>query len=134
MRLACCVFALVTVTCVPLPGVAQSSQKQGKQAEKNRDEDVLDLTDDITPPRLIHLVNPEYSPGSRGVRLRGSVLVEVVVTSHGAPRDPHVIRGLDKDVDADVLQAVRQWLFDPARKQRKPVAVKITVEIEFHPM
>jgi outer membrane biosynthesis protein TonB len=32
------------------------------------------------------------------------------------------------------VDAVAQWRFDPAKKDDKPVAVKLTLEIEFHSM
>ena len=103
-------------------------------AAQDREEPVYELTAEITPPRVIRQVNPEYSPGSRGVRLSGSVEVETVVSSRGQVTSTRVVKSLDKDVDADVVKAVRQWLFDPARKQKKAVAVRVVIEVEFHPM
>jgi len=37
-------------------------------------------------------------------------------------------------VDQSAIDAVQEWRFDPARKDDKPVAVKIAVEIRFHDM
>jgi len=134
MRIACGGLCLLIAFSALLPAVARGAQKRGKEPEIDQEEQVYDLTDDMTPPRLTRQVNPEYSPGSRGVRLQGSVVIGLVVSSRGAPKDVRVVRGLDKDVDADVVAAVRQWVFAPARKERRPVAVRITVEIAFHPM
>jgi TonB family protein len=39
---------------------------------------------------------------------------------------------VDKDVDQNALDAVREWRFEPARKGDKPVAVRLTIEIRFH--
>jgi len=98
------------------------------------EEQVYELTDDMTPPRLVHRVNPEYSPGSKGVRVEGSVLIGTVITSRGATKGPHVVKSLDKDVDEVAVEAVKQWVFTPAKKNGKAVAVNVTIEIAFHAM
>jgi len=66
--------------------------------------------------------------------VNGTVAIGVVVTSKGMPDNPQVVKSLDKEVDSCAVEAVKQWRFAPAQKQGKPVAVHITVEIEFHSM
>lgn len=105
--------------------------KQGSDAES--DEKVYDLGPGITQPRVIKQVMPHYAD-SRAVRIEGSVTIQLVVSSRGLPKNPRVVKGIDKDVDQSALDAVAQWRFDPARKDGKPVAVRIVLEIEFHSM
>ena len=62
------------------------------------------------------------------------MIVGLVVTSKGLTRDVHVVKSLDKEIDASAIEAVREWRFEPARKNDKPVAVNVTVEIRFHDM
>ena len=112
----------------------QSDNAKDKNAQNTEEEPVYSLTRDVTPPRVTRQVNPEYSPGTRGLRIKGSVLIETVVTSRGTPRATHVLRGLDKDIDAAVVAAVNQWQFAPGKKNGKPVAVRVQIEIEFHSM
>ena len=71
-------------------------------------EPVYDLTEEITPPRITHKVNPERGPNARGVRIVGSVIVGVIVTSQGLPRDVHLVKGLEKSVDESALAAVEE--------------------------
>jgi len=97
------------------------------------DEAVYDLTPDITPPRIIKQVNPRY-PTNRGVRAVGSVIIGLVVSSKGLPKDPYVVKGIDKDLDQSAVDAVKEWRFSPAQKNAKPVAVRISLQIEFHEM
>ena len=97
------------------------------------DEPVYDLAPGITAPRVIKQVNPRYST-NRGVRAVGSVLIALVVTSKGLPKDPHVIKGFDQDLDQSAVNAVKEWRFSPAEKNGKPVAVRISVQIQFHDM
>jgi periplasmic protein TonB len=107
---------------------------KSKKEQDNDDEPVYSLTNDITPPRVTKQVPPDYSPGARGIKIHGSVLVETVVTSRGLPRNTRVIKGLDKDIDEAVVAAVKQWQFAPAKKDGKPVAVRVQLEIAFHSM
>lgn len=98
------------------------------------DEPVLDIGPGITPPRVTRQVNPAYKPDSEGFRITGSVIIGLVVSSKGEPKNVHVVRSLGKGVDESAVEAVEQWQFEPARKGNQPVAVKITVEIRFHSM
>lgn len=107
--------------------------EQNKPDDSGSTEPVYDLGPGINPPRVTKQVNPQYS-GTLGVRIVGSVTIGLVVTSHGLPQDPHVLKSLDKDVDVSAVEAVKQWRFDPARKDGKAIAVRIALEIEFHSM
>jgi periplasmic protein TonB len=97
------------------------------------DETVYDLGPGVTPPRVVKQVNPHY-PSDRGVRAVGSVIIALVVSSKGLPKDPHVVKGLDQDLDESAVEAVRQWRFAPAQKDGKAIAVRVSVQIQFHSM
>ncbi len=99
----------------------------------NDDETVYDLGPGVTPPRVIKQVNPRY-PTNRGVRAVGSVIIALVVSSKGLPKDPRVVKGLDKDLDASAVDAVKEWRFAPAQKNGKAVAVRVSLQIQFHEM
>lgn len=97
------------------------------------DEAVYDLGPGITPPRIVKQVNPHYST-DKGVRATGSVIIGVIVNSKGMPKDPRVEKGIDKDVDQSAVDAVKQWRFTPAQKNGTPIAVRVSVQIQFHDM
>jgi TonB family protein len=115
-------------------GKAPDSEQNNKKADDTESEPVYDLAKDITPPRLIHQVYPAYNPGSHGVRVSGKVLIRLIVSSTGLPKSPSIVQGLAAEVDQSALDAVKQWRFDPARREGMPVAVRVVVEINFHPM
>lgn len=96
------------------------------------DEQVYSVGNGVTTPRVTHQVDPQHP--ARGFRISGTVLIGLIVTSKGEPKDVHVVRSLEKDVDQAAVDAVKQWHFDPATKGGTPVAVKIDVEIRFHDM
>lgn len=102
-------------------------------AAQTDDETVYDLGPGVTPPRVVKQVNPHYST-DHGVRPVGSVIIGLVVSSKGLPKDPHVVKGLDKDLDQSAVEAVKEWRFAPAQKNGKPIAVRVSVQIQFHEM
>ena len=86
----------------------------------------------VTQPKVIRQVQPEHP--TKGFRISGAVLIGLVVSSTGEPKDVHVVKSLDKEVDQSAVDAVQKWRFEPATKDGKPVAVKVSVEIRFHDM
>jgi protein TonB len=106
---------------------------QSKSDDGDQDEKVYDLGPGVAPPRVTKQVPPRQS-GNRGVRIVGSVIVALVVSSHGVPKDVRVTKGLDKEVDQNTVEAVEQWRFAPAQRDGKPIAVRISLEIAFHDM
>lgn len=122
-----CIFCIGALLCLT------AGHAQDKQADSEADETVYDLGPDVSPPRVTKQVSPNYK-SARGVRLEGSVTVGLIVSSRGVPRDIKVIKGIDKDVDESAVDAVRQWRFAPARKDDKAIAVRVSLEIDFHSM
>ena len=55
----------------------------------------------------------------------------MIVDTTGHPRDIRVVRGLGFGLDTKAMEAVKQWRFDPALKEGKPVNVQISVEVDF---
>jgi periplasmic protein TonB len=62
----------------------------------------------------------------------GVVVLRLVVGSDGNPRDIQVVRALGLGLDEKAIEAVRKWRFEPARKDGKPVAVAVNIEVNFH--
>ena len=85
----------------------------------------------IEPPRLLKEVRPLYTDDARRRNLEGDVVLEVVVTHTGSVDRVRVVRGLGAGLDQNAIAAVRQWRFDPARRQSAPVDVVVEVSVEF---
>ncbi len=108
------------------------SQKDETRDKGENEEQVYELGPGIAPPKVVHQVSPEHP--AEGFRIAGTVLIGLVVSSRGEPKDVHVIKTLDKSVDQNAVEAVKQWRFEPARKAGEPVAVRLSIEIRFHDM
>lgn len=86
----------------------------------------------ISAPQAISSPDPDYTEEARRAKKQGTCVLWLIVDAAGRPRDIKVVRGLGLGLDAKALEAVRQWRFQPALKDGKPVDVEISVEVEFH--
>jgi periplasmic protein TonB len=86
----------------------------------------------ISAPQAISSPDPDYTEEARKAKKQGTCVLWMIVDAAGRPRDIKVVRGLGLGLDAKALEAVRQWRFQPALKDGKPVDVQISVEVEFH--
>src|SRR2546421_2184529 len=85
----------------------------------------------VSAPQVIKKVEPEYSEEARKAKYQGTVILGLIVDAHGRPQQLRVERGLGMGLDQKALEAVRQWVFEPAQKDGKPVPVIISVEVAF---
>jgi TonB family protein len=85
----------------------------------------------VSAPRAIYKPDPEYSTEARQAKYQGTVILSIVVGADGKTRNIHVERSLGMGLDEKAMEAVRQWRFEPAMKDGKPVAVLVSVEVAF---
>jgi protein TonB len=80
----------------------------------------------------VYTPDPEYSLSARKKKIQGIVVVSLTVDIAGQPRDLRVERKLDRELDEAAIDAVRQWKFEPATQDGRPVEVRVNVEVAFH--
>jgi TonB family protein len=72
----------------------------------------------VTPPRAIHTVDPTYDDASRKAKIRGTVVLTIIVTPEGNPKSIRIAKSLSPSLDQRALEAVAQWKFR-SRNQRR---------------
>jgi TonB family protein len=87
--------------------------------------------DGETAPVLLYSDYANYTPFYPGTK--GTCEVSLVVDSHGLPRDLHVLKRLDPELDLSALKAVERYRFFPAIKHDKPVPAAVVVSVKFAP-
>jgi outer membrane biosynthesis protein TonB len=99
--------------------------------------------DGVTPSKLIYSVEPEFSDSARKRKITGICKVLLIVNSDGTVREAHVTTSIadsyvnKKDraaalsLDENCIKTVKQYKFEPAIFQGKPVPVELHVEIGF---
>lgn len=85
----------------------------------------------VEPPRILREVKPSYTEQARRAGVEGEVVLEIVVQSDGSVGHVRVLQRLGSGLDERAIDAVRQWRFDPARRQGTPVDVVVEVSVEF---
>jgi len=124
-------LALAVIVTTALPARPRAQEDSQKTADP-----IYDLKNarenGITAPKAIYSPDPEYTDQARKRKVRGSVLLSLVVTAEGDVREPKVIRSLDQDLDKQAVAAVSKWKFTPATKDGQPVSVRIKVEASFN--
>jgi TonB family protein len=86
---------------------------------------------DVSAPRLLYKVEPDYTAEAHAAHLEGRVVLSVVVSAEGLATDIKVVESLDKGLDGKAIEAVRKWKFEPGLKNGQPVPVMATIEIHF---
>jgi protein TonB len=88
----------------------------------------------VVAPKILKDVKPQYTPEAMAAKIQGSVRMDTVVLADGTVGDVNVTQSLDTvyGLDDEAVKAVRQWLFEPGKKDGKPVPVRVTVEVTFN--
>ena len=88
----------------------------------------------IVNPRLLREVKPQYTDEARDAKITGTVVMEVVVLPDGTVGDVKITRSLDPvfGLDETAVEAARQWLFEPATRFGEPVAILVSVALDFN--
>jgi TonB family protein len=85
----------------------------------------------VTAPRIIYAPDPEFSEEARKAKFQGTVVLWAIVGPDGRTHDIRVYRSLGMGLDEKAIEAIRQWRFEPGRKDGIPVAVQVKVEVNF---
>ena len=123
-------LAVLLVCTVPLVS-AQAQVSKNTDARNTNPGAPLKVGGDVTAPRAIYQPDPEYSERARKAGHQGSCVLRLIVGTDGKPYDISEVRTVGMGLDEKAIEAVREWVFEPARKDGKPVAVQIDVEVSF---
>lgn len=85
----------------------------------------------VTSPRILYAPDPEFSEEARKAKYQGTVVLWLVVGPDGRAHDIRVQQSLGMGLDEKAIEAIRQWRFEPGRKDGVAVAVQVNVEVNF---
>jgi protein TonB len=85
---------------------------------------LVEMDASVTPPVHVSGNAAPYPQKAKKLKLRESVLVEMIVTEKGEPNEIHVLESATALLDEAVVKAVRSWRFEPARKDGVKVRVR----------
>jgi TonB family protein len=111
-----CAFGMISATAAPQDAAGVYAPGQG-----------------VLVPRLVREVKPQYTAEAKAAGIQGTVGLEIVVLKDGTVGDVKVTQSLDTvhGLDEEAVKAIKQWVFEPGRKDGKPVPVRVNAEMTF---
>ncbi len=85
----------------------------------------------VSPPRPMYDPDPPYTDAARKDKLQGITVLRLVVNENGLPEIIEITKNLGDGLDLAALDAISQWRFQPAKMNGTPIAVLISVEVNF---
>lgn len=90
------------------------------------------VSEATTAPVVVTRVEPRYPHGAYVFGSGGMLIVEVTVTKEGTVHSPRVKKPLSAPtLSYAVLEALRQWRFQPAMKDGEPLEVRFALTVNF---
>ncbi len=86
---------------------------------------------EFTAPVVVQKVDPCYPSDAYTERVEGTVLLYGVIGTDGAVEDVTVVRATEERLAERAKDAFTRSRFQPARRQGRPIAVDVLVEIPF---
>jgi TonB family protein len=82
------------------------------------------------PPILKSAPDPKYPTGAP--KLRGSVILMVLISKDGNVKDSQILQSLHGAYDLEAQLAVKDWKYAPAQCDGIPEETKASVEVRFN--
>jgi TonB family protein len=102
------------------------------------DKDVVEAPANAAPadpslPRVVRRISPVYTTEARRAGIEGTVLLRAMIDEDGTVSNVSVLRSLDKEfgLDEQAMMALRQWIFDPPRRDGVPTRAVVQVQMNF---
>jgi len=128
--LAGCTAILLTATMIAVTAFARPVDRTAAQDDSSGK--VYKIGGDVTAPVLKNSIEAKFPKSANLPKGQSAIcLIGLVVDRDGMPQEIHVARSAGKDFDASAVKAVEQYRFSPAMRAGNPVAVKITIEVNF---
>ena len=86
---------------------------------------------ELTAPVALRKVDPIYDPDALRDGVQGMVELYAIIRQNGSVDSIRVVRGLDPRLDANAVQALVRWEFQPARRNGTPVDLEALVQVPF---
>jgi TonB family protein len=86
----------------------------------------------VSQPKCIHCPQPPYTDEARKAHQQGAVKFDAIIDEQGRVSAATLIQGDDYGLATQAMSALKNWRFEPAAKDEKPVRVCIQIETTFH--
>jgi TonB family protein len=88
---------------------------------------------DFVGPVPLQKVDPKYPPELKVEKVEGEVILYAIIRKDGSVDSIQLVQSLDPQLDANAMEALGRWKFEPAERKGQPVELVAIVHIPFHP-
>lgn len=86
----------------------------------------------LEPPRVIRRVSPRYPTGAQQFHAQGAVEAQVLLDEQGVVSRPRLLSKVDHPgLNYAAVQVLREWKFEPATLDGRPVKVLYSLTVKF---
>jgi TonB family protein len=93
--------------------------------------DVYYVGRDVSAPQLKSRVEPDYTDDALRAHIQGPVTLEIIIQADGSTTFRRITKSVGYGLDESAQRAVEKWRFEPARKGATPVAVLVSIVVNF---
>jgi periplasmic protein TonB len=76
-------------------------------------------------------VDPKYPPELRTLHVDGEVILYAIIRKDGSVDSIQLVHSVDPLLDANAIEALAHWKFQPGEKRGEPVDLEAVVHIPF---
>jgi TonB family protein len=120
--------ATILLSSLALPAAAVASQPA--KEDGSAPTPAPPISSGVTAPRILRSTDVQVS-SDIAATLRGdsTVVLQLNLDQQGKPADIQVVKSINPILDADVIDAVRQFRWSPATLNKLPVATDLTLNV-----
>ncbi|MBT3839689.1 MAG: energy transducer TonB, partial [Candidatus Marinimicrobia bacterium] len=89
------------------------------------------FTEYDTPPMPTSSISPIYPEAAKTDQIEGLVIVQAFILTDGTVGETIILKSLRDDLDQSAIDAIQNTTFEPATADGNPVAVWISMPINY---
>jgi TonB family protein len=109
------------------PEAAKTEQKTTGSSQDR----AMHVGGSVTPPKVLHSVEPSFTPTARLLKMSGNVQVYLWCETDGTPSHLRLMKPVGLGLDEAAIEAVSKYNFLPAMQNGKPVKVDLYIDVNF---
>jgi TonB family protein len=86
---------------------------------------------ELTGPVPLRKVDPKYPPELRTTHVEGEVILYAIIRKDGSVDSIQLVHSVDPLLDANAMEALAQWKFQPGEKRGEAIDLEAVVHIPF---
>lgn len=126
------ILATLLLTTSVGPLIAGEGSVHDKKGPSPDDSDpIYTVEGDVQKPQRTGGPVPAYPELAREEKIQGAVVARLLIEKTGTVSSAEIVEPLRDDFDANTLEAVSQWTFEPATLEGKAVRVNYDITVNY---